>query len=100
MNVGPAWLTVCASLRSTSANTMLPEALSRAVEPTTPVISPNDLVAVVEPAVIVGASSAPPIVIFTSCVANPPLPSDTCTVNVSTTWSFFPRKSSALSLML
>ena len=42
----------------------------------------------------------PLIVIVTSCVANPPLPSATCTVNVSTTWSFCPRKSSALSLML
>ena len=80
---------------------MLPSAPRSMSDPVTSpsTISSSSIVSD-EFALITGLSFVPVIVTVTSCVAVPPCPSSTCTVNLAFTVSPSPKKSSSLSAIL
>ena len=86
-------LAVGTSDRSTSSNVIVPVAsvgLASAAGAASAVSVIEPLCAALS---MIGASLVPVIVITTSCVSVPPLPSSIWTVNVSSTVSPAPRKS-------
>ena len=99
-NLGRAPELVAVSDRSTSVNVTTPDRVCVSAFSSAEWSTSSVTKAACVDDVISGISSVPCTVIVTSCCAVPPLWSSTRTVNVSTTWSFAPRKSSALSATL